>query len=139
MQKTITFLMFVGKQCGKAEEAIKLYTSLFKDSEIKSIEYYKANDPGGNEGSVKHAHFTLSGTEYMAIDGAGEHNFSFTPSISIFVDCEDDEEIEMLFKTLSDQGGVMMPLGDYGFSKKFGWLADKYGVTWQLNLKFNEK
>jgi len=135
MQKTITFLMFVGEQCGKAEEAIKLYTSLFKGSEIKNIDYFKADEPGGKEGYVKHATFTLAGTEYMAIDGEGEHHFSFTPSISIYVDCENEMEMDKLFKTLSDQGGVMMPPDNYGFSKKFAWLSDKYGVSWQLNLK----
>lgn len=135
MQKTTTFLMFVGDQCGKAAEAIKFYTSLFKNSEIKNIEYFKAGEPGGKEGSVKHALFTLAGQEYMTIDSPMEHKFSFTPSISIYVNCENEEEIDMLFKKLSEGGSAMMPLGYYGFSKKFGWLTDKYGMSWQLNLK----
>src|SRR5258708_39838422 len=135
MQKTTNFLMFVGDKCGKAGEAIKFYTSLFKNSEIKNIEYFKAGEPGGKEGAVKHAVFTLAGQEYMAIDSPMEHKFSFTPSISIFVSCESEEEIDMLYQRLSEGGGVMMPLGHYGFSKKFDWLADKYVVSWQLNLK----
>ena len=135
MQKTTTFLMFVGDQCGKAEEAIKFYTSLFKNSEIKNIEYFSGDEPGGKKGYVKHAIFTIAEQEYMAIDSSMEHKFSFTPSISIFVNCENEEEINMLFQKLSEGGGVMMPLGHYGFSKKFGWLADKYGVSWQLNFK----
>lgn len=136
MQKISTFLMFVGEQCGKAEEAIKFYTSLFKNSEIKNIDYWKADEPGGKEGLVKHATFTLSGLEYMASENTFEHGFTFTPAVSIYVNCEDENEIESLFQKLSDGGGVMMPLDNYGFSKKFGWVSDKYGVSWQLNLTF---
>jgi predicted 3-demethylubiquinone-9 3-methyltransferase (glyoxalase superfamily) len=133
MQKTTTFLMFVGEQCGKAEEAINFYISLFKDSAIQSIEHYKANEPGGKEGTVKLASFTLAGQTYMAIDSAGGHKFSFTPAISIYVNCESEEETENLYNSFTDGGSVLMPLGDYGFSKKFGWVADRYGVSWQLN------
>ncbi len=70
----------------------------------------------------------------MASENLAEHNFTFTPSMSIFVHCENEEEIETLFKKLSENGNIMMPLDNYGFSKKFGWLSDKYGVSWQLNL-----
>ena len=134
MQKTITFLMFVGDQCGKAEEAIMFYTSLFKNSQVKSIEHFKSGDPQGKEGAVKHALFTIDGLEYMAIDSPLEHNFTFTPSISIYVKCENEVEINTLFDKLSSGGQVFMPLNKYPFSNKFGWLVDKYGVSWQLNL-----
>src|SRR5688500_2530058 len=122
MQKTATFLMFVGEQCGKAEEAVKLYTSLFKNSEIKHIDYWKAGEPGGKEGLVKHATFTLDGLEYMASENTFEHNFTFTPSMSIYVNCEDENELDTLFHKLSENGKVMMEPDNYGFSKKFGWL-----------------
>ncbi|MEO8763911.1 MAG: VOC family protein [Ginsengibacter sp.] len=135
MQKTTTFLMFVGNQCGKADEAIHFYTSLFRNSEVNNITYFKEGDPGGNVGAVKHALFTLDQQEYMASDSPMEHKFSFTPSISIFINCETEEETDLLFQKLSDGGSIMMPPGDYGFSKKFAWVADKYGVSWQLNLK----
>ncbi|HRI21104.1 MAG TPA: VOC family protein [Panacibacter sp.] len=134
MQKTITSLMFVGDQSGKAEEAINFYTSLLKNSELKNIQYYKAGEQGGKDGYVKHATFTLAGQEYMALDSALEHKFSFTPSISIFVNCENEEEIDTLFKKLLDSGSAFMPLGNYGFSKKFAWLKDRYGVSWQMSL-----
>ncbi|OKL39410.1 VOC family protein [Pontibacter flavimaris] len=134
MQKTTTYLLFVGEQSGKAEEAINLYTSLFRESEIKHLEYFKAGEPGGEEGTVKQAIFTLAGQEYRAMDGGVGHQFSFTPAISIFVNCESEEEIDMLYGKLSEAGSALMPLGNYGFSKKFGWLNDKYGVSWQLNL-----
>jgi predicted 3-demethylubiquinone-9 3-methyltransferase (glyoxalase superfamily) len=134
MQKTATVLMFVGDQCGKAEEAMNFYTSLLKNSEVKNILYYTAGEHGGKDGTVKHATFTLAGQEYMANDSSLEHKFSFTPSISIYVNCESDEEIELLFKKLSEGGSAFMPLNNYGFSKKFAWLKDRYGVSWQLNL-----
>ncbi len=63
-----------------------------------------------------------------------KHEFGFTPAISIFVDCESPEELERLYTMLSDGGEVLMPLDNYGFSTKFGWLNDRYGVSWQLNL-----
>ncbi len=134
MQKTITFLMFVGDQCGKAEEAIMFYTSLFKNSEVKNIEHFKTGDSQGKEGTVKHALFTIDGLEYMAIDSSMEHKFAFTPSISIYVKCENENEINTLFDKLSGDGKIFMPLKTYPFSNKFGWLVDKYGVSWQLNL-----
>lgn len=134
MQKTITFLMFAGEQCGKAEEAMRFYTSLFKNSSIKNIEYYKAGEFGGREGEVKHATFTINGHEYMAIDSSLEHKFTFTPAVSVYVNCESEDEMNMLYEKLSANGNVMMPPGSYGFSKKFAWISDKYGLSWQLNL-----
>ncbi len=134
MQKTSTFFMFVGEQCGKADEAIKFYTTLFKNSEIKHIDYWKDNEPGGKEGLVKLAIFTLNGLEYIASENTMGHEFSFTPAISIYVNCEDEEELQLLFQKLSKDGNIMMPIDNYGFSKKFGWTSDKYGISWQLNL-----
>lgn len=134
MQKTAMFLMFVGQQCGKAEEAIRFYTSLFDNSEIKHINYWKADEPGGKEGLVKHATFTLNGLVYMASENTMEHGFSFTPAISIYVNCEDESELQTLFEKLSEGGSIMMPVDNYGFSKKFGWTSDRYGISWQLNL-----
>lgn len=133
MQKFTTFLLFVGKQHGKAEEAIKFYVSLFKNSNIVQIQHY---GPGEQEpeGTVKRAIFSLGGQEFMAIDSAAKHEFTFTPSISIFVQCESEREIDTLYKCFMDEGDAKMPLNNYGFSKKFAWVADKYGVSWQLNL-----
>ena len=133
MQKTTTFLMFVGDNFGKAEEAIQFYTSLFPNSEIKKIDYFKEGEPGGKEGAVKHATFTIDKQEYMAIDSLG-HHFTFTPSVSIYVHCGSEDEINNLYAELLDGGKAMMPIGNYGFSKKFAWLADKYGLSWQLNF-----
>lgn len=133
--KTTTFFTFVGDQFGKAEEAITFYTSLFDNSEIKQIERYQDDQYGEKDGFVKHAIFTIAGQEYMASESSLDHKFTFTPAISIFVTCETKEEQEMLFETLSEGGEIMLPLDNYGFSERFGWVGDRYGVSWQLNLK----
>jgi predicted 3-demethylubiquinone-9 3-methyltransferase (glyoxalase superfamily) len=70
----------------------------------------------------------------MAMDSAAPHNFNFTPSISIFVECETAHEIEHFYATLVQSGEALMPLADYGFSEQFGWVNDRFGVSWQLNL-----
>jgi predicted 3-demethylubiquinone-9 3-methyltransferase (glyoxalase superfamily) len=130
MTKSVrTFLMFTGK----AEEAINFYTSLISDSRIESIERWGAGGPG-KEGSVMRAAFTLYGTGFAASDSPIKHAFDFTPSTSLFVECSDEAEIDRLFAVLSEGGQTLMPLGNYGFSRRFGWLNDRYGVSWQLNL-----
>ncbi|MGG9963145.1 VOC family protein [Ferruginibacter sp. SUN106] len=129
MQKPVTFLMFDGK----AEKAINFYLSVFKESSILQIAHYGKNE-GGAEGSIQLATIVLAGQVFMLIDSPVKHNFSFTPAISIYVNCETDEEINTLFTKLSQHGTVFMPLGPYPFSKKFGWLADQFGVSWQVNL-----
>ncbi len=134
--KITTFLMFEGD----AEEAIEFYTSLFDDSEIVRIKKYGPDNPHGPkaEGTVQNALFTLKGQQYMAIDSFG-HDFTFTPSISLFVKCDSEEELETLYEKLSEGGEIAMPLNNYGFSTKFGWVQDRFGVSWQLNygeLKF---
>jgi predicted 3-demethylubiquinone-9 3-methyltransferase (glyoxalase superfamily) len=133
MQKITTCLMFVGEQHGKAEEAINFYISLFKDSKILHITRYGAEEQG-IEGTVKQTSFSLKGQEFIAMDSNLEHPYTFTPVMSLFVQCETEEEIDQLFSKLSDRGEIKMPLDNYEFSKKFGWVSDKYGVSWQLNL-----
>lgn len=129
MQKITTFLMFEGK----AEEAMNYYTSLFNDSEVVNISRYGA-EMGELEGKVIHATFTLNGQQFMCIDSHVKHNFTFTPAISLFVTCESEEELDRAYEKLSQDGEVLMPLGEYPFSKKFGWVNDQFGVSWQLSL-----
>lgn len=131
-QKITTFLMFDGN----AEEAMTLYTSLFDQSEIINISRYGANEPG-KEGTVMHATFTLNGQEFMCIDSSVKHEFTFTPSMSLYVNCDTEAEIDEVFNKLAQEGEVLMPLAVYPFSKKFGWLNDMYGVSWQLNFSAN--
>ncbi|MNL53535.1 hypothetical protein D3C87_1767930 [compost metagenome] len=127
--KITPFLMFEGR----AEEAIHFYLSLFENAEIVAIQRYGAEGPGP-EGTVVHATFTLAGQTFMAIDSFVQHAFTFTPSMSLYVTCETEAEIDRLFAALSGGGSVMMPLAAYPFSEKFGWLADRFGVSWQLTL-----
>ena len=124
-----TFLMFDGV----AEAAMQLYVSLFSGSQITRLERYGPGEPGA-EGTIKRADFTLSGHHLMCIDSPVKHGFTFTPSISLFVDCVDEAEQATVFQQLSEGGGVLMPLANYGFSRKFGWVNDRFGVSWQLNL-----
>jgi predicted 3-demethylubiquinone-9 3-methyltransferase (glyoxalase superfamily) len=126
-----TFLMF---QDGRAEEAMNFYVSLFENSEVTGIERYAAGAPGP-EGSVKRADFILGGHRLICSDSFVKHDFSFTPSISIFVECESEPQIDEIFSQLSAGGQVFMPLDNYGFSTKFGWTGDRFGVSWQLNLQ----
>lgn len=133
MKSITTSLMFVGEQAGKAEEAVKFYTSLFPHSEIIAIQRYEAGEQEP-EGSAKMARFTINRTEFMALDSHLDHQFTFTPSMSLYVECESASEIENVFRALAEGGSELMPLDNYGFSQKFGWLNDRYGVSWQLNL-----
>ncbi|MFD0670743.1 VOC family protein [Cohnella sp. GCM10027633] len=131
MDKVIPFLMF---QDGKAEEAMNFYTSIIEDSAITRIVRYGPNEPG-TEGTVFQATFTLKGQEFMCIDSNVKHAFTFTPSFSIYIACSTEEEIDELYGKLNVDGKALMPLGNYGFSKKFGWLNDRFGVSWQINYE----
>jgi predicted 3-demethylubiquinone-9 3-methyltransferase (glyoxalase superfamily) len=118
---------------GRAEEAMNLYVSLFKGS-VQRIERYGPGEQGA-EGSVKRAEFTLCGHHLSVIDSPVKHAFTFTPSVSLFVECEDEVEFEHAASQLSAGGTVLMPSGNYGFSSKFTWLNDRFGVSRQLNLQ----
>jgi predicted 3-demethylubiquinone-9 3-methyltransferase (glyoxalase superfamily)/quercetin dioxygenase-like cupin family protein len=124
------FLMFEGR----AEEALTFYTGLFPGAAIDSIERYRAGEMGP-EGTVRLASFTVAGQRVMAIDSPADHDFTFTPSFSFFVECAGTEELDALFAALSEGGAVMMPPGDYGFSRRFCWVSDRFGVSWQLNVQ----
>lgn len=123
------FLMFEGR----AEEAMTFYVSLFAGSAVGRVERYGRGDQGP-EGSIKRADFVLAGERFICIDSPVKHNFGFTPSMSIFVDCENERELNDAFGRLASGGSVLMPLDAYGFSRRFGWVNDRFGVSWQLNL-----
>lgn len=94
MEKVTPFLMF---QNGNAEEAMNFYTSLIEDSSITNIAKYGANE-SGVEGTVMQATFTLKGQEFMCIDSNVKHQFDFTPSFSVFLTCDTEEELEMIYE-----------------------------------------
>lgn len=125
-QKITTFLMFEGQ----AEEAMNFYTSVFRDSAINHILHHE-------NGTVMHATFTIKGQIFSCIDSDIKHAFTFTPAISLFVTCDTAEEVDGLFETLTESGQVLMPLSPTPVSEKFGWVQDKFGVSWQLNLAKN--
>ena len=127
--KATTFLMFTGQ----AEEAMHSYIALFPRSRILDLKRYGPEAPG-REGSVYQARFEINGQELMCIDSPAVHAFTFTPATSLFVDCDDEAQLQTLFGALGQGGTVLMPLDAYPFSRKYAWLQDRFGVSWQLNL-----
>ena len=115
MQKITPFLWFDGQ----AEEAMNFYISIFKDSKIINVSRYGEAGPGP-KGTVMSATFQLEGQQFMALNG-GPH-FTFTPAISLFVNCEVQEEVDELWKKLSAGGS----------EERCGWLKDKFGLSWQI-------
>jgi predicted 3-demethylubiquinone-9 3-methyltransferase (glyoxalase superfamily) len=131
MAKQVTpFLMFQG---GVAEEALTFYTSLFDGAQVLELTRWGPGQPGP-EGTVLRASFSLGGQTFFCSDSPIEHGFTFTPSFSVWIETESEAELDRLFAALAEGGGVLMPLGAYGFSTRFGWVNDRFGVSWQLNL-----
>jgi predicted 3-demethylubiquinone-9 3-methyltransferase (glyoxalase superfamily) len=118
---------------GQAEEAITFYVSLIPNSRVIDIKRY-GSEAQGKEGSVMTAFFEVGGLTVMCTDSPVSHNFSFTPSSSLFVTCASESELDRLAAALGESGQVLMPIGSYGFSTRFTWLNDRYGVSWQLNV-----
>jgi predicted 3-demethylubiquinone-9 3-methyltransferase (glyoxalase superfamily) len=124
------FLMFQG---GTAQAALDLYFATFPDSRMINVERYAQGEPGP-AGSIKVATFTLCGREFMCSDSPIKHGFTFTPASSTFVEFDSLAELERVYAALMEGGQALMPLGNYGFSARFGWLNDRFGVSWQLNF-----
>jgi predicted 3-demethylubiquinone-9 3-methyltransferase (glyoxalase superfamily) len=124
------FLMFQG---GVAQQAMDFYLSLFDDARVLDITRYGPEGPGP-DGTVQVARFSLGAQEFYCSDSFVQHEFTFTPSFSIWIETESEAELERLYAALGKGGTELMPLGDYGFSRRFGWLNDRYGVSWQLNF-----
>lgn len=127
-QKITPFLWFDGK----AEEAMRFYTSLFTNSEITRLKKWdkEVPFPSVREGQVMEGTFVLDGFELHAFD-AGPL-FKFNPSISFFVIYESEDEVNKLWEKLIDGGEAMMPLDHYEWSDRYGWLTDQFGISWQL-------
>ena len=130
MTTATPFLMFQG---GVAQAAMDLYLATFPDSRVVRVDRYVEGEPGP-EGTIKVATFVLCGREFMCSDSPIKHAFTFTPASSTFVDFDTAEELDRVFSILADGGQVLMPVDNYGFSPRFGWLNDRFGVSWQLNL-----
>ena len=130
-QPIATFLTF---QKNNAETAMNFYVKLFDNSKIIKIQRWGKDGPV-EEGKIMHATFELNGNLFMCSDSPPVHKWGFTPAVSNYIECENENELESLFSQLSENGNVMMPLNNYGFSQKFGFVEDQFGISWQLNLK----
>ena len=130
MTKATPFLMF---QYGKAQAALDFYAEHVPDSRIDSVERFGPDSPGP-EGTIIRAYATIAGQPVMVHDSFITHAFDFTPSWSFFLDCDDAATFDRLFANLSEDGSVLMPPGNYGWSSNFAWISDRFGVSWQLNL-----
>ncbi len=119
-------------QDGKAQAALELYSSVFSRFKVVSMKKYGPGDD--TPGFIKCAEINFDGQQLIVIDSPIRHEFDFTPSVSLFVNFDDAAELDQSFEKLADGGAIMMPLDDYGFSPRFGWLSDAFGVSWQLNL-----
>jgi predicted 3-demethylubiquinone-9 3-methyltransferase (glyoxalase superfamily) len=115
LQKITPFLWFDQQ----AEEAVKFYTSIFENSRVKTVTRYGEAGPGP-KGSVMTIAFELAGQEFVALNGGPQ--YKFTEAISFVVNCETQEEVDQLWKKLSEGGSEI----------QCGWLKDKYGLCWQV-------
>ena len=119
-QKITPCLLFVGERFKTAEKAIKLYKSVFKNTKMLLLQKYGKNE--AHTGAIKHARFTLNGTQFVIMDGPGPHQFTFSGAISFVINCTLQKEIDHYWNKLS-KGGQAMPCG---------WLQDKFGIVWQV-------
>jgi predicted 3-demethylubiquinone-9 3-methyltransferase (glyoxalase superfamily) len=112
-------------QDGVAEEAMRFYASIFEDAEIHDVVRHP-------DGKIAKASITIAGQTIFCSDSPIKHAFAFTPSSSLFVQCVSEQELRRLAKALGAQ--ELMPVGNYGFSRLFAWVNDRWGVSWQLTL-----
>lgn len=121
-QRIVPALMFVGNKCGKAEEAIHYYASVFSNGQIQVLARYTKEEAPDQEGTVKFAQFILDGLEFGAMDSARMHGFGFNEAVSLIVNCRDQQEIDYFWDSLSSEPQA----------EQCGWLKDRYGVSWQI-------
>jgi predicted 3-demethylubiquinone-9 3-methyltransferase (glyoxalase superfamily) len=128
-QRIVPTLMFVGAVCGKTEEAIRHYVSVFRDAKVGDILRYGRGEEPDKEGTIRYATFTLEGQQFAAMDSARAHKFSFNEAVSLIVHCESQEEIDYYWGKLS-----AVPAAE-----QCGWIKDKYGLSWQITPTAMEK
>ena len=115
-------LMFVGAVCGRAEEAIGFYASIFREAKAEVLSRYADGEEPDKAGTVKYAQLFLFGQEFGAMDSALKHEFGFNEAVSFIVNCKDQAEIDYFWGRLS-----AVPEAE-----ACGWLKDKFGVSWQI-------
>jgi predicted 3-demethylubiquinone-9 3-methyltransferase (glyoxalase superfamily) len=136
MQKITPFFWFDNQ----AEEAVNFYAGIFSNSAINKARLYSEEGKeihGMDSGTVMTIDFELEGQPFTALNG-GPH-FQFNPSVSFFVMCDSEKNVDQLWRELGDEGEVLMPLNRYPWSEKYGWLQDRYGITWQISLDDKEE
>lgn len=121
-QRITPTLLFVGEVCGKVEEALAFYTSVFPDSRVGDILRYGAGEEPDLAATIKHASFWLAGQRFAAMDSAHDHDFGFNEAVSLMVSCETQEEVDTYWDRLS-----AVPEAE-----ACGWLKDRYGLSWQI-------
>jgi predicted 3-demethylubiquinone-9 3-methyltransferase (glyoxalase superfamily) len=124
-----THLMFTGD----ASAALELYAAVFAEFRVERVEHYGVGE-AGPPGSVRRADVVFGRHRIIAIDSPVKHAFTFTPAMSLFVDCDSAATLDAAFTQLAQRGQILMPIANYGFSQRFGWCSDRFGVSWQLNL-----
>ncbi|SMP61692.1 VOC family protein [Anoxynatronum buryatiense] len=115
-------LMFVGENCGRAEEAIKYYTQMFRRAEVKAVSRYGDGFPPNKPEMLNFAEFLLEGQSFSIMDSAYDHEFNFSEGISFIVNCDTQEEIDYYWEVLSADPSA----------EQCGWLKDQFGVSWQI-------
>lgn len=121
-QKITPNLLFTSESCGFAEDAVKYYTEIFKNSEIGIISRYEAGEAASPKAKVNFASFKLDGMDFSAMDNAFDVDFNFNEAFSLIVNCKDQKEIDYFWDKLS-----AVPEAE-----QCGWVKDKFGVSWQI-------
>jgi predicted 3-demethylubiquinone-9 3-methyltransferase (glyoxalase superfamily) len=122
-QRVTPYLTFTGKQYGRVEEAIALYTSIFEGAKVDGILRYNNNEQPDKEGKVKHAEISMKDQKFMLMESAQSHNFMFSEGVSLTIHCESQDEIDYYWQKFTERGGE---------ESMCGWLKDKFGVSWQI-------
>ncbi|CAI2439927.1 VOC family protein [Serratia plymuthica] len=128
MSQVATFILFQGN----ALQAIDLYSGLFSSFKVQQLLHYDETPDGQRR--IKQASIDFDRQHLVFSDSPVSHDFSFTPAVSLHVNLATEAELERVFARLAEGGEVLMPLDDYGFSARFGWLNDRFGLSWQLNV-----
>jgi predicted 3-demethylubiquinone-9 3-methyltransferase (glyoxalase superfamily) len=122
IQQIVPMIMFVGENCGRAEEAINFYVSVFRNSKTGNILRYQKGEGADKEGTVAHAMFNLENQSFAALDSAHPHKFNFNEAISFVIRCRNQEEIDYYWNKLSADPSA----------EQCGWLKDRFGLSWQV-------
>ncbi len=133
MPSFVPCLMFIGEQHARAEEAVTFYVALWPNSRVETLERYGPGDEEP-EGTVKQASFLLDGQPFSAMDSHLPHPFTFTPGAVAARAMWHGGRDRPHLAALAEGGTVLMPLDRYPFGFRFGWVDDRFGVSWQLAL-----